>query len=75
METIKKYYRVDRRQISFMKFIFEAYDGVAVPTTLDAAKAIIVLSIAPGCESLVDEVVNDLKRNFLIEPRQSADID
>lgn len=68
METIKKYYRVDRRQISFLKFIFEAYDGIALMTTIDAASGIIVLYIAPGCESDTEAVLQDMKNHFIIEP-------
>ncbi len=35
METIKKYYRIERKEICFLKFIFEAYDGIAMLTTVD----------------------------------------
>ena len=35
MQCQKKYLRVDRRQIGFMKFIFEAYEGIANLTTIE----------------------------------------
>ena len=41
-ETIKRYYRVDRREIAFLRFIFEAYDGLAVLETLDPEAGSIV---------------------------------
>ncbi len=66
-ETIKKYYRVDRRKIGFIKFIFEAYDGVAVLTTVDSQEGIIVLNIAPGCEDDVEMILQDLKKDVMIE--------
>jgi hypothetical protein len=59
---------VDRRQIAFFRFIFEAYDGIAVVETVDARKGIIVLHIPPGCEVDVDFVLQDLKKQFRIEP-------
>jgi len=72
METSKLTYRVDRRRISFIKFVFEAYEGVAVITTLDAAAGLIRLAIAPGCEEVAREVMGDLSRSILIEPVASG---
>ena len=68
METSRKYYRVDRRQIAYLRFIFEAYDGIAFLRTLDAQKGIVVLHIAPGCETDVEFVLNDLRKHIMIEP-------
>ena len=70
VETIKRYYRVDRREIAFIKFIFEAYDGIAVLETLDPKTGIVAFHIAPGCERDVDAILEDLKREILIEPAQ-----
>ena len=67
VETIKKYCRVDRREISFLKFILEAYDGLAVLTTIDSKKGIVVINIAPGCEADVEMILQDLKKNVMIE--------
>ncbi len=67
MKTSQQQYRVDRRQISFVKFIFEAYEGVAVVTTLDPASGLISLATAPGCEGIVDDVMHDLSQSILIE--------
>jgi hypothetical protein len=68
LETVRKYYRVDRREIAFLKFILEAYDGIAVLTTIDSSTGIVMLSIAPDCESEVETVLQDLKRDIMIEP-------
>ena len=70
VETIKRHYRVDRREIAFMRFIFEAYDGIAVLETLDPSAGIIVLHIAPGCEPDADAILQDLKREIMIESVQ-----
>jgi len=67
VETTKKYYRVDRREIAFLKFILEAYDGLAVLTTIDSEKGIMVINIAPGCEADVEMILQDLKKNVMIE--------
>ena len=68
LETIKKYYRVDRSQIAYIRFTLEAYDGLANVTTLDSFLGVIRLTIAPGCGPEVDAIIKDLKREILIEP-------
>jgi hypothetical protein len=66
LKTIERYYRVDRREIAFIKFIFEAYDGIAGMRTTDPARGIIKLHIAPGCEEQVVRILQDLKKEILI---------
>jgi len=68
VETVKRYYRVDRSAIAYLKFIIEAYDGIATLRTLDPAMGTICLSIAPGCECDVDLVLADLEAELMIEP-------
>jgi hypothetical protein len=67
-ETIKKRYRVDRRKIAFIRFILEAYDGLAILTTLDSGTGLVEFQIAPGCEQDVAAILHDLKKDILIEP-------
>ena len=67
MNTIKKYFRVDRREIAFLKFIFEAYDGIVTITTVDPDQGVVLFSIAPGCEDDVEIILQDLKKDILIE--------
>ena len=68
METITQYYRVDRKQIAFLKFIFEAYDGIAVLTTIDSHAGKVAFRIAPGCETDVAMLIEELNKEILIEP-------
>ena len=58
---------MDRKEIAFIKFIFEAYDGIAGLRTTDPAKGIIKLHIAPGSEEQVDRILQDLKKDILIQ--------
>ena len=58
---------MDRREISYLRFIFESYDGVAVLTTADPRTGIVVLHIAPDCLSEADMIIRDLKADILIE--------
>jgi hypothetical protein len=66
-ETVKRYYRVDRREIAFLRFIFEAYDGLAMIETLNPESGDIVFYIAPSCETDVDMILTDLKADIMIE--------
>ncbi len=75
LETITQYYRVDRRQIGFIKFIFEAYDGIAIITTIDSLAGIVAVRTAPGCENEVTALINALKKDIRIEPAQCVSED
>ena len=65
--TLRRYYRVDRREIHFLKFILEGYDGVAVIRTVNPLAGLVVLHIGPGCQGVVDMVIRDLEREIRIE--------
>ena len=67
-ESAKRCYRVDRREIAYLKFILEAYDGLAVVSTLDSQAGVVVVHIAPGCEQDVEKIVADLSRDIMMEP-------
>lgn len=67
MKTHQKLYRIDRGQISFLKFILEAYDGAVLVRTVDPAAGRVALHIAPGCEAIVERVLDELKREIMIE--------
>ncbi len=43
-----KYYKVDRCDIAYLRFIVESYEGLATLSTVDARKGIVSLS-APRC--------------------------
>ncbi len=68
METIKRYYRIDRARIAYVRFILEAYDGIANMTTLDPQQGLVRMAISPGCIVDMDSLIFDLKRKVLIEP-------
>jgi len=67
LRTVKKQYRVDRREISFIKFIVEAYEGLAVVTTTDRERGVLRFSIAPGCEPEFDDLIHELGKEIMIE--------
>jgi Domain of unknown function (DUF4911) len=70
--TIQRLYRVDRRRINLIKFVFEAYEGLAVVTTLDPETGLIALRIAPGCEKMAQEIIMGFGVDFLVEAVATA---
>lgn len=62
------FYRVDRREVGYIRFIFEAYDGIAVVETIEPSTAVIALHVPPGCMPVVRDLVFDLAANCRIEP-------
>ena len=68
VKTVRQYYRVDRRKIAFIKFILEAYDGLAIVKTLDPDSGLVEFRIAPDCEQDVKMILRDLQRNIMMEP-------
>lgn len=69
MNVSKKYYRVNPRDICFIRYVFEAHDGLAVISTLSRERDTIVLRIAPGCEEEVAAVVDGLKMELIMDER------
>jgi len=44
-------YLIDPYQIHYLRFIIEAYPGMAVVSTVDPGLGLISIAVAPGCES------------------------
>jgi hypothetical protein len=68
VESIKKIFRIDPRQIAYFRFILEAYDGLAVLTTLDAKSGVVLLYVPPACEEQADMIIRGLSMEMTIEP-------
>jgi len=66
MTTRKIRYRIHRNFIYFVRFILEAYEGVALMKTIDAPKGIVEIMIAPGCENELFAIIDDLSQSIPI---------
>jgi hydroxymethylglutaryl-CoA reductase len=67
LKTKQQHYRVNRREIAFIKFIFEGYDGIVMMRTVNPVKGIIALHIPAGCEKHVNAILQDLKKNIKMQ--------
>lgn len=62
METIKRRFRVERKEINYLRYTIESYDGMAVVRTIDPQQACIEIQIAPGCEALISKLLDSLRK-------------
>ena len=58
--VIEQYYKVQRRDVSYIKFILEGYEGLAVVTTVDRYDSIIKVLIAPDFAEEATGIMNAL---------------
>ena len=59
---ITKKLRLERKDIAYIKFILEGYEGIALATTIDNNESIIQLTIVPDFESDVEMLLAALKK-------------
>jgi hypothetical protein len=53
-------YQVDPYEIHYLKFILEAYEGLAMLTTLDPQKGLVQLAVPPGCHHALEALMEAL---------------
>ncbi len=68
MKNITKIFKIDKENIGFLKFIIEAYDGMAQLTTINAKAGIISITIAYDLKDF-KLILDDLRCSFLIEEK------
>jgi hypothetical protein len=61
------FYRVDPYEIHYLKFILEAYEGLATLTTLDSEKGLIQLAVPPGRKDSLRSLLEGLGRELGLE--------
>ena len=62
------FYRVDPYEIHYLKFILEAYEGLATLTTLDSRTGLIQLAVPPGRGSSLESLMEALGGELRLEP-------
>lgn len=64
---IKKYFRLERKDIVLVQFIIEGYGEMAAVKTLDSRKAVIRISIIPDFMSDMSGLLDYLKDKYKME--------
>jgi hypothetical protein len=66
--VIFRYFKVLHRDMVFLKFILEAYEGMNVMSTVDNVAGIIRIAIMKGFEADMDDLLAELGRLVSMEP-------
>jgi hypothetical protein len=61
------FYRVDPYEIHYLKFILEAYEGLATLTTLNSGTGLIQLAVPPGRKDSLEYLLGALGRELGLE--------
>ena len=64
---IFRYFKVRHRDMVYLKFILEAYEGMNVMSTVDNVAGIIRIAIMEGFEADMDGLLADLGRQIAME--------
>jgi hypothetical protein len=54
---------IEKSEISYLQWIIESYDGMAIVRTLDPKNGTVEISIAPGCAKEILSIINHLKED------------
>lgn len=65
---ICRYFKVAHRDMVYLKFILEAYEGMNVMSTVDNKAGIIRIAIMPGFVGDMDALLSELGQKVKMEP-------
>lgn len=67
MDTASWYFKIKPRDIGYMKFILESYEGLGVLRTIDPRNGIVEVMVPPGLEEDSELVLEGLRDEIFIE--------
>ena len=66
MDTISLMIRIPPREIAYLSFVLESYEGVAAMRTVDPGRGIGEVMVPPSYEKELGEILVDLAQDFLV---------
>ncbi len=60
----RRYFRVGRRDLAYLKFIIEAYEGLAILSTVEKEGALVRISSPSCCAADIDLLLDALSREI-----------
>jgi len=57
---LKRYYRLQKTEIAWLRFILESYDGLAFVSTLDNREALVEVAYPPSRRADAEALLDDL---------------
>lgn len=67
-ETQKLYLRIDPRQIHYLKFLLEGYDGMAILSTIDVQSGLVLVRYPFQSQTVLFELLSDLAADLSRQP-------
>jgi len=67
MDTVQWYFKVNREDIAYLKFVLESYEGLGVLRTVDPRSGIVEVMVPPGLEEDMEMVLKGLRDEISIE--------
>ena len=64
---IEKYFKINRKDISYLKFVLEGYEGLVLVTTVDRYDSVVKLVIPSDFVLEVNNIVSALKEEIDFE--------
>ena len=64
MDTISLLIRIPPREIAYLSFVLESYEGVAAMRTVDPRRGIVEVMVSPSYEEEIGEILTDLAQEF-----------
>lgn len=71
---IFRYFKVRHRDMVYLKFILEAYEGMNVMSTVDNVAGIIRIAIMEGFEADMDDLLAELGQQVSMEAVEWNDV-
>ncbi|QEM69526.1 DUF4911 domain-containing protein [Geobacter sp. FeAm09] len=67
-DAVCRYFRVKHRDMVYLKFILEAYEGTNTMSTVDNVAGIIRIAVMPGFVAEMDDLLAELGRRVTMTP-------
>ncbi|GFE59983.1 DUF4911 domain-containing protein [Geobacter sp. AOG2] len=67
-DAVYRYFRVKHRDMVYLKFVLEAYEGMNTMSTVDNAAGIIRIAVMPGFVEEMDSLLAELGGRVPMEP-------
>jgi hypothetical protein len=67
MDTISLFLQIPPREIAYLNFVFESYEGVAAVRTVDPREGIVELMVSPHYQEETREILMSLAEEFPIQ--------
>ena len=67
MNTVSLFIQIPPKEIAFLSFTLESYEGVAIARTIDPRQGLMELMVSPDYQEEIREILKDLSKQFPIK--------